>query len=235
MAYCVHCGVKLGEAEKKCPLCGTEAHDPAEPIHEDAPKAFPVRTLEQTLLINRRYAISLLSLLLLVPAGVCILFDLLGGEGISWGVYPAGVLVLIWIAVAVPLLVRRHRLYSTILITGTTLAAYLYMVEAISGRRGWFLPVVLPALGIAIAMICCMVWLTRSKRVRLLRLFSIGLAFIGLLCFAIEMLCVHSGIGPATVSWSPYVIIPCLFLALLLYVISRSGPLSAELKRRFHF
>lgn len=233
MAYCVHCGVKLGEGERACPLCGTEAKDPTTPFDESAPKRFPVRTSEQTLKVSRRYAISLLSLLLLVPAGICLLIDLIGG-GITWSLYPAGVLVLTWIAVSMPLLIRRHRLYSTILITGVTLAGYLYLVEQVTGTQGWFLPVVLPALALAIAMMCLTVWVVRGKRLRLLRLMGLLLMEVGLLCLAIEGLCMLQGSAQAF-TWSPFVIIPCFFIALVLYVISRSAALSTELKRRFHF
>lgn len=230
MAYCVHCGVKLGEAESKCPLCDTEVHDPTQPFDPNAPQPFPVRTPEQTLKINRRYAVSLLSLLLLVPAAVCVLADILSG-GISWSIYPAGVLVLIWIAVTVPLLLKKHRLYSSILITGATLAVYLYMVERLVDGAEWFFPIVLPSLMVGIAMTCFTVWLVRSKRLRILRLASVVLVEAGLLCFFIEILCVRSW----NLTWSLFVVMPCFFLALLLYVISRNGPLSAELKRRFHF
>lgn len=233
MAYCVHCGVKLGEAEPKCPLCGTEVHDPAQPFNENAPKAFPARTPEQRLRINRRYAVSLLSLLLLVPAGICLLIDIIS-DGISWSIYPAGVLVLIWIAVVIPLFIPRHRLYSSILINGATLALYLYMVELLSTHQGWFLPIVLPSLALAVAMTCLTVWLIRSKHMRILRFAAVICVEIGVLCLAIELLCVRSVAG-LTVSWSPFVIMPCLFIALLLYVISRNGPISSELKRRFHF
>lgn len=234
MAYCVHCGVKLGETETKCPLCGTEAHDPAAPPKEDSPKVYPVRTLEQTLLVNRRYAMTLLSLLLLVPAGVCVLADWISG-GVSWSIYPAGVLVLIWIAMAVPLLIRRNRLNSTILITGATLAGYLYMIELLSDTGGWFLPIVLPSLALFLAMVCFTIWLIRKKRLRILRLVAVMFMEVGLLCAVVEALCALYIVGHVALSWSPYVMAPCFFVALLLYVISRNGPLSSELKRRFHF
>lgn len=232
MAYCVHCGVKLGQSEASCPLCGTEAHDPAEPFDPSVPKPFPVRTLEQTLLVNRRYAVSLLSLLLLVPAALCVVIDLLS-EGISWSIYPAGVLVLIWIAVTVPLLMKKHRLYSTIVITTATLAAYLYMIAMLSQTES-FLPIALPSLALSLLMTCFTVWLIRSKRLRLLRLMAVIFMEVGILCFVVELLCVYAG-ASAAITWSPFVIMPCFFLALLLYVISRNGPLSSELKRRFHF
>lgn len=233
MAYCVHCGVKLGEAEKSCPLCGTEAIDPSAPFDPQAPKPFPVRTPEQTLQVSKRYAVTLLSLLLLIPAAACVVIDLIGG-GISWSIYPSGVLVLLWIALAVPLLFRKHRLYSTVLVTAATTCGYLYMVERLSGGGGWFLPIVLPALALSTAMICFTIWLIRSKRLRILRLGSVFFIEVGLLCFVIEMLCYYSDVTHR-ISWSPFVVVPCLFIALVLYVLSTNGPISTELKRRFHF
>ena len=52
MSYCVHCGVKLGEGEKRCPLCKTAVYDPAEPAPAFQPRAYPVRTPEQEIKIK---------------------------------------------------------------------------------------------------------------------------------------------------------------------------------------
>ena len=49
MAYCVHCGVKLGAGETKCPLCGIPVHDPLELQPAPAVKPYPIRTPEQDL------------------------------------------------------------------------------------------------------------------------------------------------------------------------------------------
>ena len=43
MSYCVHCGVELGAAAQKCPLCGTPVYDPASPPDEGAEPFFPTR------------------------------------------------------------------------------------------------------------------------------------------------------------------------------------------------
>lgn len=235
MAYCVHCGVKLGEAEKKCPLCGTEVMDPAAKAPESEPeKPYPVRGKEQTLTMSRKYAVSLLSLLLLAPAAICLLVDLLGGM-ISWSIYPVGVLALIWIVFTVPLLRRKHRLYSTVLITGAAFAGYLWLVEQVSNTPGWFFPIVLPALALFVAMVCFAIALVRKWKWKALPVTAAVLVEIGIVCLAVEMLCISYGIGGETPTWSPYVIVPCFFIALLLYVILKNRPLYEELKRRLHF
>jgi len=231
MAYCVHCGVKLHDAQPKCPLCGTESVDPVKPRDPDIPVPFPVRTPEQTLRVNHKYAVTLLSLLLLLPAAGCLLLDLLSG-GITWSIYPTGVLALSWIVVTVPLLMPHHRLYSTILITGGALAGYLYMIERLSGGSDWFLPIVFPALMIFVVMICVCVALVRTHHARPLVVIVTALVEIGVLCFVIELLC---GGFDIALSWSILVMTPCFFMAVLLFVISRNRPLSEELKRRLHF
>ena len=231
MAYCVHCGVKLHDAQPKCPLCDTEAVDPQKPYDASIPKPFPVRTPEQALRISRTYAMTLLSILLLLPAAGCLLLDILAG-GISWSIYPAGVLALSWIIVTVPLLLPRYRVYSTILITGGALAGYLLMIQRLSGASDWFVPIVFPALALFIVMICVCVAMIRKYHARRLLVLAAALVQAGVLCLSVELLCV--GLGAALL-WSQFVMAPCFFMALLLFVISRNRALSEELKRRLHF
>lgn len=234
MAYCVHCGVKLGEAESRCPLCQTPAHDPME-VKKDIPeKPFPVRTPDQTLALNRKYALGFLSVLLLVPAAVCLLLDILSG-GLSWSIYPAGVLLLIWIAVAVPLLFRKHRLYSTIVITGISLAGYLRLVELFSNTEGWFTPIVLPALAVFVTILCLIIHLIRRRGLRGLNAISLSLFLLGMLTLVIELLCLQAGVGGQKLRWSVYTMAPCFFISLLFVFIVRNKPIHEELRRRFHF
>ena len=47
MAYCVHCGVKLGAGEKRCPLCQTPVYDPAEPEKPEPKAAEPQPKAEE--------------------------------------------------------------------------------------------------------------------------------------------------------------------------------------------
>ncbi len=233
MAYCVHCGVKMGQAEPHCPLCGTEAVDPAAAKADEGERSYPVRAPEQTLKINRAYSISVLSVLLLVPAGVCLLFDWLA-DGITWSIYPAGILSLSWIAVTTPFLVKRHRLYRTVLITAATLAGYLYLVEQVTGTRGWFFPIVFPALAIGVTLGCLTIAMRRKWKMRWMWITAAALVCVGALAVVIELLIVQQA-GGGAIAWSQFVLAPCLFLALLLYLISKNRPLYDELKRRLHF
>ncbi len=234
MAYCVHCGVKLDDAEPRCPLCGTVPVDPSAPERPHAPRAYPVRTPEQTLTMNRRYSVSLLSVLLLGPAVVCLLLDLLSG-GMTWSIYPSGILALSWVTVATPLLIKKHRLYTTLLITTCAIAGYLFMVERlVTPQASWFLHIALPLLALLAGGLCFAIALRRKWKVRKLLIAAIALVEMGLLSFAVELLLAGQDISTA-LSWSPYVMAPCFFGAVLLMAISRNRPLYDELTRRLHF
>ncbi|MDR0898074.1 MAG: DUF6320 domain-containing protein [Oscillospiraceae bacterium] len=237
MSYCVHCGVKLGEAEARCPLCATPVIDPSAPKDPAAPpptRAYPARTEGQTLTLSRRSPLAFLSLLLLGAAGICLALDFLAGEGMTWSLYPAGVLVLLWVAFAVPLLLRRHRLYSTLLTTATALAGYLYMVERLTGDLRWFFPVVFPSLALFVGMVCLCIALARRWHARALMVSAAAFCQGGLLTLAIELLIVRADFAEK-VYWSPYVFLPCLCVAGLLLLIARDRPLYEALQRRLHF
>ncbi len=234
MSYCVECGVKLGEAEEKCPLCGTMVQNPIHPYSPRAPKPFPVRTKEQNLQIDRRYLLGLISMAMLLPAALCMVIDLFFGGRISWSFYPVGALVLLFVALAVPILVKKHRTYVTIAIDSLVLLGYLKMVELLSGAEGWFTPVVFPLIMLAALMVLGM---TASVRQRLIRELSIPatiLTLVALLSLAAELLVSSQMFRQLQVAWSPFVMLPCGFIALMLYLVQTHKPLREELKKRLH-
>ena len=55
MSYCVNCGVELEKSEKKCPLCGVEVINPAQPPEDKEPRQrpYPNRIEELSMNINK--------------------------------------------------------------------------------------------------------------------------------------------------------------------------------------
>ena len=224
MSYCVECGVKLGEAEEKCPLCGTVMQNPIHPYNPRVPKPFPMRTQEQNLQMDRRYLLGLISMAMLLPAALCMVLDLFFGGRITWSLYPVGALVLLFVALAVPILVKKHRIYVTIAIDALVLLGYLKLVELLSNAEGWFTPVVFPVIIMASLMV---LGTTASIRATILTL-------VALLSLAIELLVSSQVLKQLHVAWSPFVMLPCGFIALMLYLIQSHKPLREELKKRLH-
>ncbi|MBQ2977953.1 MAG: hypothetical protein IJE17_10725 [Clostridia bacterium] len=235
MAYCVHCGVKLGESEKRCPLCNTAVIDPAQPHDPSVPRAYPVRTPGQQLKRNKRFLLLLFALLLLAPALLCLMIDLLLGSGVTWSIYPSGALALLYIAVAVPILTPKLWDIASLAADFVALSGYLFLVEQVVDSRPWFFPVVLPSLGLAVlllalvALACHRGWLNKLSC-----LAAICMA-IGVECLGIEMILSNFVLDYITFNWSPYVAAPCIFIALVLFFINGNRAVREEVRRRVHF
>lgn len=234
MAYCVHCGVKLAAGEKHCPLCQTVSVDPNE-LEVRPVKRYPVRTPEQNLQLSKRYLLVLFGLIFLGPALLCLLIDYLLSGSFNWSIYPFGALLLLYITVAVPILVQRYRALLSLMTGFITLSAYLYLVEIVSRSGDWFFPMVLPSMAIGVGLSALLVWLSQKKILRKLTFLSGLIAAASVECLAVEYFCSLHHVGYAVFLWSPYVLAPCLFAALVLIIINSNRKLREEVRRRVYF
>ena len=235
MAYCVHCGVKLGPGEKSCPLCQTPVYDPAEPNAPDAPKAFLVRTPEQELKRSKRFLFSLSAVLLLSPALLCMVIDLLTHGVISWSGYAAGALLMLFVSITAPLLAKKYQEFVAIAASFVSLIGFLFLVERLSGSGPWFFTVALPALVLAVGLVMVIIGLYQGRLLNKLTLIAAILAAAGIECLGIDWLCAVAANAEGGFAWSPYVLAPCLFLSVSLFVINGNRTVREELRRRVHF
>lgn len=235
MAYCVHCGVKLGDSEQRCPLCNTVVLDPSQPRDPHAPRAYPVRTPEQELKRSKRFWLHLCALLLLVPAILCLLIDLLPGSGLSWSIYPSGALIMLFISCLVLIFLPRHKVYTSLGVNFIALSGYLRMVEQVSQSGNWFFPIVFPSLALATAILAHLVIAYRHQVLNKLTALAASMAWIGVECLAVETLCCLQAGQPLSFQWSVYVAAPCIFLCLALFYINSNRTLREEMRRRLHY
>ncbi len=236
MAYCVHCGVKLADSEKRCPLCQTPVYDPAQPDRRAAPKPYPVRMPEQELTRSKRFLLTLASLMLLAPAGLCLIIDLLITGSVTWSGYASGALVMLFLpAAAAVLAVARYQTYCAIGTAFLSLNVYLFLVERLSGSGSWFFPIVLPALALGTGIITLIVVLHRRGLLNKLTLIAAAFAGCALECLAIEWLHAAAVQKTGGFVWSPFVLSPCLFISLSLLFINGNRSVREEIRRRVHF
>ena len=97
--YCVKCGVKLGDSEKKCPLCGTGAFHPE--IRRDiADNAYPQGRMPD---INKSLVgVVVLTAIFLISVFTVLLCDLKVYGKITWSGYVVGALMLTYIVAVLP-------------------------------------------------------------------------------------------------------------------------------------
>ena len=235
MSYCVHCGVKLGEGEKRCPLCKTAVYDPAEPAPAFQPRAYPVRTPEQEIKKSKRFLLSIFGILLLAPALLCLVIDLLTNGGVTWSGYASSALVLLFISIAVPLLAEKRQVYYAVGCAFICLNVYLFLVENFSLSGRWFFPIALPALSLAAVLLSGIIVLYRIGKLNKVTLISVLLLACALESVFVEWLVRLSQGNASHFTWSPFVLAPCLFLSLSLFFINGNRAVREEVRRRVHF
>lgn len=235
MAYCVHCGVKLADGEKRCPLCLTPVYDPSEPQRPNAPRTYPVRTPEQELKRNKRFLLFLAGVMLAAPALLCLIIDLLLTGKITWSSYASSALILLFAAVTIPLLVEKYQVYVTVGTGFLCLNIYLFLVERLSDSGRWFFPIALPAISLCAVMLTGIILMFRRKTLNKLTLIAAAFAAVALECLAIEWLIATSDGRGGMYIWSPFVLAPCLFISLALFFVNYNRAVREEVRRRVHF
>ena len=85
MSYCVNCGVKLKNSEKKCPLCNTKVINPNkmdaeyEPVYSSKVENFKK--------INYKYLSKIIILILMITSFLILLLDYVSSGTITWSLY----------------------------------------------------------------------------------------------------------------------------------------------------
>lgn len=106
MSYCVHCGVELDDAARRCPLCHTPVLDPNRLQNRETPPSFPQRR-EEVLPVSKKEAGLLLTAMLLSAAVCCVVLNLFLGRGRAWSPAWSLVVCAICVSLCIPLVIVR--------------------------------------------------------------------------------------------------------------------------------
>lgn len=234
MSYCVNCGVELAKSERKCPLCGVEVLNPADPWR-DTPdsKPYPSHVERLNSRIDRRYAATFIAVLMLIPALITVFTNIFTAGELSWSLYVLGALLVIFTCALLPLMMKKQNPYICIIVDGAAVTLLLLLIESM-GTEKWFIELGLPLTILATLFGLLMVFLLQpSRSPDPLVLAAIGLTAAGAATVLVEcILRLHRGVAPWP-TWSIYALIPCVVLSVFLLLLNRKARLKSEIKRRF--
>lgn len=237
MSYCVNCGVELQKGERKCPLCGVEVVNPLEPWTEEAASArpYPAHVERLNARVDRHYAATLCSLMLLIPLFISMFTNILVNGRLSWSLYVLGGTLVIFVCVFLPMLCRKPNAFLSVLLDGVSVALLLLSIEQSADKR-WFLTLGLPLTAVATLYALLIAFLCAPRRtLDVLVRAAIALTGIGIAVVLVECV-VHFHTGASiTPRWSVYVLFPCLVLSAGLLLLNRRARLKSEIRRRFFF
>lgn len=218
--YCIKCGVKLADTERKCPLCNTVVYHPelAQPATEPLYPADKMPPSTSTPKARNGAAI----ILFLIPLIVCLYADLSLDGSVEWFGYVAGALLIAYVAIALPFWFKNPNPVIFVPCNFAAVALYLLYINFATGGN-WFLTFAFPVVGglclITSALVTLLYYLRRG------RLYIIGGAIMALGAFMPVMeLLISITFRLTFVGWSIYPLaVLALFGGLLIYLAINSS------------
>ena len=164
MPYCVNCGVSLDGTQRACPLCDTQVVHPKKPIDTESPTPYPQAvSLPKT--VRKKYLVFVLTGVLTITSAVCLLLNFMTSGSGLWSLFVLFSSALFWLLFVLPLALKRTSPYLYVLIDALAIASYLFSLSVTLDSRGWFMEIVLPALGLgALLAVIMTAWLRKNRR-----------------------------------------------------------------------
>lgn len=227
--YCIQCGVKLADTEKRCPLCGTVPFHPNIPREQGTPLYPPDRYPRQQ--VSRKGVLGVVTILLMIPMLITLICDLGINARITWSGYVIGALGLGYVAAVLPLWFRRPNPAIFVPCDFLAVGAYVLYID-LSLKGGWFLGFAFPVIGYLGLLVSTVVILIHYTRRGALYIYGGALMALGAFLPLMELLMVITFRLPGFIGWSLYPLVALVLLggALIFLAICRPARESAQRK-----
>lgn len=227
--YCINCGVKLADSEKRCPLCGTVPYHP-DMVRQEGRALYPQDRYPQTKLTNKT-VLGAVTILMLIPIFITLICDLgIHGE-VTWSGFAVGGILLCYIGAVLPQWFRNPN--PVIFVPVTFLAVGLYVLYIdLALRGGWFLSFAFPVVGFLGVLVTAVVVLTRYTRRGELYIFGGALIALGAFLPLMEYLMVLTFRMPKFVGWSWYPLVALVLMGGTLIFLAVCRPARETVERK---
>ena len=228
--YCINCGVKLADTEKRCPLCGTVVFHP-ELIRPEAEPLYPQDQIPVPK-VNSRIANVIVTAAFLLPILITLLCDLQMNGGVTWSGFVVGALLAGYVILVLPTWFRKPNPVIFVPCGFVAVGLYLLYISLATGGH-WFLSFGFPVTG-AVGLIVTTV-VTLLRYVRRGRLYVFGGAAIALGAFmpVMELLMNLTFHFQKFTWWSLYPMIPLVLLGGVLIFLAAYRPARESMERKF--
>ncbi len=214
--YCIACGVKLADSEKKCPLCGTLVYHP-DLKQPEGERLFPVNQEPPKEVSPWGIQVIILTVLLL-PLLTVLLCDLPFHGRITWSGYVIGSLVFLYVVAVLPYWFKSHNPVIFVPIDFAVACGYLlYINYATNGN--WFMTFAFPITGFFGLLVTAIVTLYRYVRRGRLYIYGGAAVLTGLFMPVMELFFSITFQNIGFIGWSFYPLgALCLFGGFLIFL-----------------
>lgn len=228
--YCVNCGVKLGNSEKKCPLCETVVYHPdiernaAEPLYPSGrfPRQQP-RSLAAPIILSTAF---------LMPLLITLLCDLQINAAVTWSGYVMGALLLGYVILVLPGWFRNPNAAALVFCDFLAIDLYLmYINHAVDGT--WFWGFGFPLVSAVGLIVTAVVLLMKHFPQRGLYIFGGAFVALGAYMPLLEWRINQTFDRTGFAAWSFYPLIALVLLGLMLIFLGANSAARQALERKF--
>ncbi len=227
--YCINCGVKLEDSEKRCPLCGTVPFHPdirreeGEPLYP--PDKYP------SLHVGRKAALGVITILLFMPILITLICDFGIHGHMTWSGYVVGALLLVYIAGVLPRwFTKPNPVFFVPCVFAASGLYVLYVDLAVHG--GWFLSFAFPVIGFLGLLVTAVVVLIRYTHRGELYIYGGALVALGAFMPLMEFLMVITFDLPRFIGWSLYPLVVLVLMGGALIFLAICRPAREAMERR---
>lgn len=229
--YCVKCGVKLADTEKKCPLCSTVVYHP-EITQNSERELYPSGKMPKTA-SGRAFLCGAIVILFMIPLIVTFFSDMHRNGEIDWFGYVAGGVTLVYLTFFLPMWFKAPN--PVIFVPCDFAAALVYLFYISWATAGeWFFSFALPIVAGAALITCTLVTLLRYLRKGKLYVIGGSVIALGALIFMIEFL-MGMTFDLAFRGWSVYPLIPLFLVGGLLIYLAMDSVAREKIERKLFF
>lgn len=230
--YCIHCGVKLAEGKKPCPLCGTIPFHP-ELTAQDQESLYPAGRNPANNQVRPTVVLTVITVLLfLLPIFITLQCDLLISGRIVWSGYVVGALMTVYSIVVLPLWFKKPNPVIFVPIAFAMIGLYLlYINFAVDGN--WFLSFAFPVVGFAALNVTAVVTLIRYVKRGVLYILGGSFIATGIFMPVMEFLLNLTFQTARVYYWSVYPLTALVLLGGLLIFLAICRPARETMERKF--
>ena len=158
--------------------------------------------------------------ILLVSAMICLIVNYAIERAISWSLFPIGGIFVLWAMVTPFLMLKKNKLLGLFFSLSATLLPYLYLIQQLVSAKGWFLPLALPTVLLALAAFGTILLLTRWVKINNFYLMGLTAFLFGVVVNYGVALIIGRYLNDKNVliGWNMHTILASMVLALILLV-----------------
>lgn len=232
MAYCVKCGVKLGDSEKKCPLCQTIVYHPDLPPVVNAKTPFPKEHEAEMKKMSLRFKLLIATLIVLLPTVLTVICDYSINSRMVWSGFVVSSVCLVYCLIFIPLFFQIRSVLIYLIIDFLSILLFQWYIAYSTGGT-WFVVFSLPATCSVTLIVAAAMIFKRFTKASSLFISAVVFLLAGLDSVLIELLINKTFMNQVNFIWSYYPFVTFVVVGLILFLCDRNQRLKEKLTKKF--